>query len=224
MISWIQAQSPNVPVEINSHAGPPADTDLSYADVEAQLAVASHVGFGMENLSIGDPYELAQGKPCGEDWCKNFATYADAGLPLVLQTTIPTLQPEFTIGTISTDGHTATATCTGPCDFYRNAWVQITGNSTAELNGTFIVTDATATSFSFASSSASGSGGTAIGPDYLPTTVPFAVSERATALEFDMCDMFYAFDPNPVVGMTCSTPPGSDSAKYAAALTAADGK
>ncbi len=225
MVSWIHAQNPSVPTEINSNAGPPADTDLTYSDIEAQLAIASHVGFGIEALSIGDPYELAQGKPCVDDWCKNFEMYAGAGLPLVLQTAIPTTQPVYAISGIEGDGHTATATCTTSCDFYRNAWVQITGNSAPDLNGTFAVTTTTANTFSFESTStATGTGGTAINPDYLPVSIPFAVSGHATALEIYLCDLLYAFDPDPVLGMTCSTPPGSYSAKYADTVTAADGR
>jgi hypothetical protein len=103
------------------------------------------------------------------------------------------------------DGKTATATCATPCDFYRNGWAQVTGNSDPALNGTFTVTTTTSTSFSYASTStATGTGGTVINPDYLPISVPFAVSQHATALEIYLCDLLYAFDPDPVLGLTCS--------------------
>jgi hypothetical protein len=225
MVTWIHAQCPSVATEINTAAGPPADTDLSYADTQAQLAVANHVGIGMEALNIGDAYEFAQGKPCVDDWCANFETYAGAGVPLVLQTALPTTQPVYGISTISGDGQMATATCATPCNFYRPGWVTVSGSSAPDLNGTFQVAAATATSFSYRSTSTgTGTGGTVLSTDYLPISVPFAVSEHATALEIYLCDLLYAFDPNPVAGLTCSNPPGPYSAKYATTITSADGK
>jgi len=227
MVSWIHAKDPSVGVLINSHSGPPADTDLTYADIEAELATSNHVGIGMEALGISDVYESSRGKPCNDDWCENFEQYAQAGVPLVLQTTQATLQPAFTISSIAASGGTAIANCTTVCDFYtgNSGWVQIIGNSVADFNGTFPVIGTTSTSFAFASpSNASGTGGTAIVPDDLATTVPFAVSEHTTALELYLCDLLYAFDPNPVTGSKCSTPPGSYSATYAATIQSVSGK
>jgi hypothetical protein len=227
MVSFIHSRDPSIGALINTHAGPPADTDLTYADIEAQIALGNHVGVGMEALGIGDAYEHALGKPCVDDWCATFEQNAGAGVPLVLQSTVPTLQPSYSIASIEGNGKTATATCTTPCDFYtgNSAWVQISGNSAADFSATFEVSGATSTTFSFAStSSATGAGGTVLGPDYLPITVPFAVSEHATALELYMCDLLYAFDPEPVAGMKCSTPPGSDSAKYASTIREVSGK
>jgi hypothetical protein len=227
MVSWIHSKDPSVGVLINTHSGPPADTDLTYADIEAQLAVANHVGIGMEAFGIGDAYEHAQGKPCTDDWCANFEQSAGAGVPLVLQNTLPTTQPSFSIASIDASGKTATATCTTACNFYtgNSAWVQISGNSAADFNETFEVIGTTSTAFAFAStSSASGTGGTVLSPDYLPITVPFAVAEHATGLEIYLCDLLYAFDPHPVTGVSCSTPPGSYSAKYAATIRDVSGR
>ena len=46
----------------------------------------------------------------------------------------------------------------------------------------------------------------------------------ATAFEIYLCDLFYAYDPHPVAGEKCSTPPGPDSALYASTLSAVSGK
>ena len=71
---------------------------------------------------------------------------------------------------------------------------------------------------------ASGTGGRVIGPDYLPISVPFAVSEHATALEIYLYGLRYAFDPSPVAGLTCSTTPGPESAQDAKTLSDVSGK
>jgi hypothetical protein len=223
MANFIHAQHSKIPSLINAHVGPPANSDLSYADEEAQIAVANEMGFGMEALSIADPYQHALGKPCNDDWCAGFEANAKTGLPLVLQSTIPTTSPTFGITTISGDGKSATVTCATDCDFYtgNSGWVTVSGNSNAAFNGTFQIKSVASTStFTFASTTnASGNGGSLENPDYLPTTIPFAVSEHASALEIYLCDLFYAFDPNAVANEKCSTPPGASSSLYAATLT-----
>ena len=210
MMAWIHAQTPSVSVGINSHGGPPNGTDLSYANAEAQLAVASHVGFGIEAFGIGDSYLTSRGMPCIDNWCDNFATYADAGVPLVLQNTIAALQPSYAVTDIEGNGRYALATAPGS-DLYggNSAWVQISGSSSSVYDGTFNLLAADAATFALATTStAAGTGGTLLTPDYLPISIPFAISAHATALELYLCDLLYAFDPNPVAGLTCSTPPG----------------
>jgi hypothetical protein len=213
---------------INSHSGPPADTDVSYADDEANIALANGVGFGMEALSIGDAYQHSIGSPCNDDWCTNFESAASSGVPLVLQSTVPTTAPTYEITSISGDGTAATVTCATNCDLYtgNSAWVSISGSSEPSFNGAFLVRSVTsANSFAFASSTkATGTGGTLENPDYLPVTVPFGVSEHATAFEIYLCDLLYAFDPNAVVAERCSTPPGATSSLYASTLLAARGQ
>jgi hypothetical protein len=225
-MAFIHAQDPSVPTAINAHAGPPDNSDNSYADTEAQLAVANHVGFGMEAFGLGDAYLSSHGMECVDNWCNNFATYADAGVPLVLQNTIPLLQPTYALTTIVGNGKDALATAPGS-DLYggNSSWVQISGSSAAAYNGMFDVIGADASVFGFASTeSVTGTGGTLLSPDYLPLSIPFAIGAHATAFEIYLCDLLYAYDPNPVAGLTCSSPPGPDSAKYAATLSAASGK
>jgi hypothetical protein len=58
----------------------------------------------------------------------------------------------------------------------------------------------------------------------LPATVPFGIAHHASAFEIYLCDLFYAFDPNPVTGSACSTPPGAYSTQYATTLSTVSGK
>ncbi|HTR52155.1 MAG TPA: hypothetical protein VMJ10_15685 [Kofleriaceae bacterium] len=218
LVGAMHAAQPAVGVLINTHDGPPSNTDVSYADIEAQLAVGAGVGIGMESLGIGDAYEYAHGGTCNDDWCANFDN--TTGVPHVLQTTIPTLQPAFSVASITGNGTHAEVTCSGPCDFYtgNSGWVQVTG--TGAYDGTYQIAEVlSANSFAIASSTtATVTTGTIIGPDFLPVSAPFAAAHHATALEIYACDLFYAFDPNPVTGMNCSTPPGAYSAQYASLL------
>jgi hypothetical protein len=228
MTSFLASQKSKLPTLINAHAGPPANSDMSYADEQAAIAISNGVGFGMEALSIGDPYRDSLAQDCTDDWCNNFETNASKGAPLVLQTTIPFVQPTVAITSIAGDGSNAVVTCASDCPSYSgsSAWVQISGNSNAAFNGTFqIVEPLSSTTFAIATkTNATGTGGSMLNPDYLPSTIPFAVKKHASAFEIYLCDLFYAFDPNTVAGETCSTPPGSDSALYASTISAVSGK
>jgi hypothetical protein len=221
LIGTIAGAKPVMKTLINAHAGPPSNSDLGFADSMVEIATASGVGFGMEALSIGDAYEDSLGKPCNDDWCKNFGAHAGTGVPLVLQSTIPTMQPTYA-ASIDGNGTEATATCGPSCDFYvgNSGWVTVSGSDPAGFDGTFLITGGEPnTAITFASkTSGKSSSATLEGPDYLPTTIPFAVKNHATALEIYLCDLFYAFDPNAVSGQNCSTPPGPQSNAYAAVL------
>jgi len=66
-VDAIHAAQTAVGVLINAHSGGPGDSDVSYADDEAELAFGDGVGFGMEALGIDDPYRYANGAKCVDD-------------------------------------------------------------------------------------------------------------------------------------------------------------
>jgi len=207
MLAWEQLESQNSQnttrmITVNTHT---VSQDISYADIEAGLAVQYGIGFGMEALDIGDPYNDANNLPCGDDWCANFDRYHNQNM-LYLQTVIPVTQPIYNLGSVTTNGDgTATATPSvnnvSIADFYLNIPFLISGNSNSSLNGLFTTLSTQQNSdpninFSFTGTQ-SGAGGTLMSPDYLPVNLPFAVQHHAKAFELFSCDLFYAFDTNP---------------------------
>ncbi len=230
MDAFIASQKPSMPIVVSAIDGP--GNDVTYANTEAQLAEQNGLGFGMESLALND-YELnALGMPCTQNWCANFGRYAGNGTTLFLQTTPPALAPVFSLASVTADAGTGTATCTGPCqlanlprasahqDF---GYIELSGNSDTSLDGYFSFREASPgnTGFTFAIAndiSGTSTGGIVYTPDYSPIILPFAVQQHATALELNVCDLYYAFDPNTVAGLSCG-PPGSYSSLYASTIT-----
>ncbi len=237
MVATLAGAHPAIGLEINAHNGPPGETDFTLADAEGSAALAVGVGIGMESLSIADPAKLAAGNLCGDDWCGQFDR-APAHVPLVLQTTCPTVTQEYPLMSITGDGHLATATCVGNCtaldsnqscggalDLYpgSSGWTEIHGSGA--YDGAYAVKVLSPTSFQFTSTITTAvTTGSARTPDFLPATVPFGIAHHASAFEIYLCDLFYAFDPNPVTGSVCSTPPGAYSTQYATTLSTVSGK
>jgi hypothetical protein len=235
MDSFIASQKPSMSIVVSAIDGP--GNDVSYANEEALLAEKNGLGFGMESLALND-YELdALGMPCTQNWCENFERYAGNRTTLYLQTTPPALAPTFPLSSVSVSKGSGTASCTGTCqlanlprasthqDF---GYIKLSGNSNGSLDGYFDFREALAgnAGFTFVAStgtSGMGMGGVVYTPDYLPTILPFAVQRHATALELNVCDLYYAFDPQPVPGKECG-PPGPYSSLYASTISGISGR
>lgn len=223
--SYVDTYNPgNVQVVINTHTGPPFLTDPTYADTEATLIAGltnttEELGFGMEALSVGDPYNYGLGQECTDDWCANFDKYYTDDLNLYLQTIIPNPEPTYGLTSVTLSGTTATATCSGSCISSNGQLgkgltvdepIIITGNlgvtgGSPGTNGTFQIasTNLTGEQFTFSiangcsgnsgNACGGGSGGTIETGDYLPVTIPFAASRHTDTLEIYWCDWEFAF-------------------------------
>jgi hypothetical protein len=205
----------------NTHTGPPALSDVNYADREACIfagneptcippgTYGSNSGFGMQALSEWDIANVNTLSGCTDNWCANFKKYTGEGLNLYLQTWAPNNEPAYSISSISNNAGSWVVTCTSTCTvsgvkkgLSEKAVVKIAGNS--GTTGTFDIPHngvLNATQFELDSAlctsnnnhCADGSGGTAYTADYIPDTVPFAVSNFADTLEIYFCDWEFAF-------------------------------
>ncbi len=213
MTQFLQGLHASFPFDINAHGGPPAASNVAYADSEAIMSSANNIGFGMETLNVNDPLAYAQGTysqnpfPTSlSDWAHNFITYP---APVHhLQTFFPgspTRAAGYLISTIA-GGSTATINCVSDCSIFTSSQtpgypIYISGDSTANFNGITQALKCPGTgcpsgqlSFNPLDASApNGTGGVVWAPDYLPIVVPFAVRQGATAFEIYECDLDYAF-------------------------------
>ena len=218
-------------------------TNMTFADTEAMLADQAGAGFGMEALSIGDVYNFQNGQPdlCLDDWCNNFQKYASDGLMLYLQTNVPNSEPTYDLQNIAVDGGTATATCASSnanaCNLYPYEPFVLQNTSSSAFNGMLFKTLPTQSGspvvFPPPASVSAGNitGGQLYTGDYLPITLPFAVKMHAKAFELFSCDLFAAFDPNPLPAhVVCSggypapTTNGSSASAYAKTISAISGR
>jgi hypothetical protein len=244
LASWDPDYSPNwINLVANTHTGPPGNSDISYANIEASIfgsygPVSSNgvSGFGMESLSEWDVANAPS--DCTENWCANFTTYSSSGtnpdkLNLYLQTTTPNSEPVYTVSSIThSSGSTSTVTCSSTCAttgatgglLKTTQWVKITGNSGA--SGVFTISSvSSSTQFVVTSCSGTGdsctagtfSGGTIYTGDYLPDTIPTAVAYYADTLEVFFCDWEFAFVASPI--SSCPAHNATYSADYASILT-----
>jgi hypothetical protein len=239
LASWNHYYSPNqVAIVDNTHTGPPGNTDTNYADVEATIFAAAGLssGFGMESLSEWDVANAPNG--CIDDWCKNFNTYyTDVGI-LYLQTTVPNSEPVYFVSSIASSSGSWVVTCTATCTNFSGTpkngleatqYVKISGNS--GTTGTFDVTSVTSSTKFVIDSTlcgvnhnvcAAGTGGIAYTGDYLPDTIPFAVTNHANTFEIYFCDWEFAFSTNSASNgcpANSTTPYSTYSADYASVLT-----
>ena len=219
--TWNPDYTNPINIVANTHTGPPGNTDVSYANIEAAIfgsygPVSGHgvSGFGMEALSEWDVANAPSN--CTQNWCANSATYSNNGtntnkLNLYLQTTNPNSEPVYSISSVSyTSGSSATVNCSSTCAttgttgglLKATQWVKIGGNS--HTAGTFTISQVnTSTQFIVGSCGVGGntcgsaSGGIAYTGDYLPDTIPFAVSYYADTLEIYFCDWEFAFNSSP---------------------------
>jgi len=228
---------PNLQLMSNSHAGPPFNSDLGYADTEASIFAgltqeygeqiyrppyAGQNGFGMEALSEYDVFSLPVGRPCGDDWCANFATYwpSYTGGNQYLQTETPNLQATYAIASVVVNPtyNNGLVTCSGPnaCantgagDYSPDsagaqpsllyagqgfALSQNGGSKTSYKIGQIV----TSTSFTCDPTTKCAQNlnpQTLWQADYLPDTIPFAVNNYADTLEIYFCDWDYALNKN----------------------------
>ena len=229
----------------NTHSGPPSLTDTNYADVEACIFSGNPIGsslcsvtdyagtsgFGMEALS---EWDVANGPDnCTDDWCYNFDLYHGYGLNLYLQTAFPNSEPGYTISSIASTGGAWEVTCSSPCATTGNGGslqplaksepVKIVSTNT---NGTFSIASViNSTQFTISlcgvngNVCAAGTGGTVYSMDYLPDTVPFAITNYADTLELYYCDWAYAFSTNSS-NDGCATQESPYQAAYASVLEA----
>jgi hypothetical protein len=220
-----------------------------YSDGEAALAEYYGIGFGEETLDTNDPdaYALAQAggsETCTEDWCANFNTYATSGPFLYLQTTPPSSQTIFNLATsgnsiASCTGTTCTATCdtSVPCTFWNGSatythpafgYININATSNTSFNNPPWIYDTSQFSgsnqigFTFDTTvNSTATVGNVWAPDLLPLTYPFAVQQYATALETNMCDLYFAYGAG-TVGSCSLTGPASglgSAANYASTIS-----
>jgi len=243
LATWNPDYAPNhIDIVANTHTGPPGNTDVSYANIEASIFGSygpnssgyGVSGFGMESLSEWDVANAPSN--CTQNWCANFATYSDDGLNpdklnLYLQTTNPNSEPVYSISSVSyTSGSTATVNCSANCATTGTTggllkaaqWVKIGGNGGTK--GTFTISQVN-TSMQFVigacgvggNTCGSASGGTAYTGDYLPDTIPFAVSNYVDTLEIYYCDWEFAFSSSPA--SQCPATLSPYSGYYASVLT-----
>lgn len=218
MINYLGTLNPEATFnwDISSHFGPGGDLTVIYPDSEAIMAYQlgnDHVGFGMQSLSLQDPYDYDNGlfPSSREDWIANFSYYpAPSDVPVHhLQTESPGgtyFGAAYSIGQIQGNGTTATITCASngqdlDCSPYDLSWVYVT-----QPSGPFtdIIYPVTCGSMQnpcpedyelTIPSSATGpvDGGYVWAPDYWPQTIDFSVNLGATRIEVYECDLDYAF-------------------------------
>ncbi|HEY3972206.1 MAG TPA: hypothetical protein VGM18_04330 [Candidatus Sulfotelmatobacter sp.] len=239
---WNADYTTPINIVANTHTGPPGNTDLSYANVEASIfasygPVSGHgvSGFGMESLSEWDVANAPSN--CTQNWCANFTTYSDSGsnpymLNLYLQTTTPNSEPVFSISSIThtTGASTATVNCTSTCAttgasgglLKQTQWVKVAGNS--GTSGTFTISSVnSSTQFVIGTcgvggnTCGAGSSGTLYTGDYLPDTIPFAKSYYADTIEVYFCDWEFAFASPPASQCPATLSPYSGD--YASVLS-----
>jgi hypothetical protein len=228
---------PNLQLMSNSHAGPPFNSDLGYADTEASIFAgltqeygeqiyrppyAGQNGFGMEALSEYDVFSLPVGRPCGDDWCANFATYwpSYTGGNQYLQTETPNLQATYSISSVSTQtNRNGIVTCSGSsnCTNFSNAGDDSPDSAGAQPSLLYsgegfalsvgsgqkasykIGQILTGTTFSCDPATPCPQNlnqQTLWQGDYLPDTIPFALNNYADTLEIYFCDWDYALNKN----------------------------
>jgi hypothetical protein len=189
---------------------------VSYADADAVIASVqgnNKVGFGMESLSVEDPYTYGLGvyPTSREDWIANFTNFTNVPVHH-LQMNVPGttyLAAGYDItqvqGNTPVTG-TATITCTTDCSPFYSMWVYITGNGTVGSNsfdgawvspctGQGTGANQCATDILTITSSLAGtaSGGIVWSPNYWPDTMVFSVNHGTTDIEAYECDLDYAF-------------------------------
>jgi hypothetical protein len=208
MMQFLAGVSAPFPWTVATHIGP--QNNPTYADVEAQLAAANRIGFGMQSLNIYDPVTYALGiyPTSRQDWAQNFQKYPNVPIHH-LQMNFPgqTYQwAGFPIVNITVSGLTATVTCGASltnlldCSYYSEQDVFITGSSYPSLNGIWPVDcggvcAADTVQFTLTSSVPPSTypGGTVWSPNDWTITMPFAVQRGVTSLEVYECDLDYAF-------------------------------
>jgi hypothetical protein len=203
MTHFLNGLGASFPFTISAHFGPPASSNVAYADSEAILASSNGVGFGIQAVSVYDSVSYAGGSfPSSlEDWAYNFKTYP---APVHhLQTSTPGfkyLAEGYGIVNISDDGNMTTATinCSSDCSSFSGLPVYISGNTNSALNTIWSQVTCTSGSTSCklfypSPMNLSGSNGTLWAADYWPIILPFSVQRGASSIEVYECALDYAF-------------------------------
>lgn len=223
LANFIAAQKSNIPIVASAHNGVPFNSNWTFADSEAIIAVGDGFGIGMESLSIADPVTFAYGRAptTHDDWAENFNVFAGSPVVRFLQVAWPggavpgTQAEEFPIANITVSGGTAVVSCSGNCNAFCGGPVYISSNENASLNASWSASAVNCSSGTVtfpANAVAAGTypGGSIYAADYLPITIPFAATHNATSIELHECTLDYAYGTQ-TSSYPCFGSPGPDT-------------
>ncbi len=220
---WNQTQA--IQIMANTHAGPPGNTDLGYANTEASIFADSYVpgggyanssGFGVESLSEYDVFSYPIGRTCSDNWCDNFVAFnGNSDLNLYLQTETPNLYATYAIKDVIQNGQysgneveckTSCTTTSGqnspdnpaaaPMEIYSGQGFALLGNSSESSSQVYQVLGSTRFACSSLAQCPTSGTETLYSGDFLPDTIPFAASLGTKTIEVYFCDWEYAFNGN----------------------------